>query len=222
MSDRDRDHEDSVSSQVDESPGTIPGDPPSSAIHPAESPSIQHDIDLLFGTPTEIRLWEPARPPPALGELLDSRYMLPLLFPSDPRMLAAVSADRIFGSESLDKLRSAQLLPAVRNTDPNLGNRSTTQTRWRSRNKKVREVGVEALRWVDGNRSGAQWPESFELPQDDQYDQDDPPSYVSDDANVDAVQSGIFQNNGTPLTRKPSARSKGRQSMGGTTTPVDS
>jgi hypothetical protein len=207
-----------MSSQVDESSGTIVGDVSSSATPAVQSPGTQHDIDLLFGTPRESRIWEPARPPPALGELLDSRYMLPLLFPSDPRMLAAVSIDRVSGDEKLDKRRSARIMPNARSTDSNIGNRTMLQ--WRLRNRKVREVGVEALQWVDSNRSAPHWAESFELPLEDEDDQDrPPPSYASDDPN-DTARSGNSQSHSTPLTRKPSARSKGRQSLG-TTAPID-
>jgi len=192
MSDRDRAHEDSTSSNVDESSGTIVGDTASSV----ENSGTQHNIDLLFGTPQETMIWEPVKPPAALGELLDSRYMLPLLFPSDPRMLAAVSGDRSVSDKEQDKRRSA---PLSLNTDSNIGNR----VQWRSRNKKVRQVGVGALQWVDGIRSAARWAGSFELPDEDQ---EDPPSYTSDDPNN--ARSGIPQS--TPLTRKPSLRSKGR------------
>ena len=215
MSDRDRDHDESMSSQIDEPSSDVP----SILRHAVENSGTQHDIDLLFGTPQETRNWEPARPPPALGELLDSRYMLPLLFPSDPRMLAAASIDRVSSSEKPDKQRSTGLMPDARSTDSNTGDRTMLQ--WRPRNRKVRDVGVETLQWVDGNRSPAHWAESFELPQEDQDDRDGSPSYISDDLNLEHVQSGISQNHHTPLTRKPSARSKGRQSLGETTSPIE-
>jgi hypothetical protein len=216
MSDRDRDHENSMSSQVDNSSSTIVCDAAasSSAMPPVESIGAQHDIDLLFGTPQRARIWEPARPPLALGELLDSRYMLRLLFPSDPRMLAAVAIDRVSGD---DKLRSARILPDVRATDSNIGNRTMLQ--WRLRNRKIREVGVEALQWVDGNRTTAHWAESFELPLEDLDDQDKPPPYTSDD-HADVDRPGISQSHSTPLTRKPSTRSRGRASLG-TAAPID-
>lgn len=209
MSDRDRDRDESMSSQADEP--SVDG-----VRYAAENSGTQHDVNLLFGTLQETKIWEPARPPPALGELLDSRHMLPLLFPSDPRMLAAASVDRVSDNEKLDKRRSTGLMPDARSPDPDTGNRAMLQ--WRSRNRKVRDVGVETLQWVDGNRSLARWAESFELPQEHQDDQHSP-SYTSDDSNLDPVQSGISQNH-TPLTRKPSARSKGRQSLGETTSPI--
>jgi hypothetical protein len=208
MSDRDRDHEDDMSLQVDESSGPAVGDAPPSATPTVGSSGAQQDIDLLFGTQHEITIWEPPRPPPALGELLDSRYMFPLLFPSDPRMLATVSVDRVSVEKQI-KRRSAQLSDAL--GPDSVGNRTVFQ--WRSRNRKVREVGVEALRLVDGNRPVAQWMGPFEGPQDDQ---DDPPPYTSDDPDAEETTwSGISQNHSTPLTRKPSTRSKGRQSSAG-------
>lgn len=218
MSDRDRDHEDDMSSQVVESSGPAAGDALPSATHSVGSSSAQQDIDLLFGTPQEITIWEPPRPPPALGELLDSRYMFPLLFPSNPRMLATVSVDRV-STEKQNKRRSTQL-PDGLSPDSSIGDRTVFQ--WRSRSRKIREVGAEALQLVDGNRPATRWPGYFELPQDDQDDLDDPPPYTSDDPNAeDATRSEISQNHSTPLTRKPSTRSKGRQSSGGVVAPAD-
>src|SRR6267378_3243232 len=53
-----------------------------------EASAAQHNIDLLFGE--DATSWEPVRPPEVLGEFLDSRYMLPLLLPSDPVLLSAM------------------------------------------------------------------------------------------------------------------------------------
>ncbi|KAI0801000.1 hypothetical protein C8Q74DRAFT_1239789 [Fomes fomentarius] len=52
--------------------------------------AAQRSIDALFDRTQEKLLWDPAKAPDPLGELLDSRHMLPLLFPSDPRMLGAL------------------------------------------------------------------------------------------------------------------------------------
>jgi hypothetical protein len=52
-----------------------------------EASAAQHNIDLLFDQ--DAASWEPVRPPEVLGEFLDSRYMLPLLLPSDPVLLSA-------------------------------------------------------------------------------------------------------------------------------------
>lgn len=50
----------------------------------------QKAIDNLFSRTFEKSDWQPAKPPVVLGELLDSRYMLPLLLPSDPKHLGAL------------------------------------------------------------------------------------------------------------------------------------
>jgi hypothetical protein len=50
----------------------------------------QRAIDDLFSRTFEKSDWQPAKPPVVLGELLDSRHMLPLLLPSDPMHLGAL------------------------------------------------------------------------------------------------------------------------------------
>lgn len=50
----------------------------------------QQAIDNLFDRMFEKALWQPAKSPDVLGELLDSRHMLPLLLPSDPMHLGAL------------------------------------------------------------------------------------------------------------------------------------
>lgn len=50
----------------------------------------QQAIDSLFDRTFEKSEWYPAKPPAVLGELLDSRHMLPLLLPSDPMHLGAL------------------------------------------------------------------------------------------------------------------------------------
>jgi len=50
----------------------------------------QQAIDNLFDRTFEKAEWQPAKSPEVLGELLDSRYMLPLLLPSDPAHLGAL------------------------------------------------------------------------------------------------------------------------------------
>jgi hypothetical protein len=52
--------------------------------------AAQRAIDDLFSRTFEKSVWQPAKPPAVLGELLDSRYMLPLLLPSDPMHLGAL------------------------------------------------------------------------------------------------------------------------------------
>ncbi|KAF8527881.1 hypothetical protein BU17DRAFT_73568 [Hysterangium stoloniferum] len=131
----------------------------------SEQSSAQHNIDLLFSRDREHGEWTPPRPPEALGELRDSRYMLPLVFPSDPQFLSAVAC----GEKRRSKRES--LLPT-----PN-GNgaggtfafrekvreeRSSSRTRrgnmtWKLRGRKLRTIGIETLEWVDGVRGQGRW-----------------------------------------------------------------
>ncbi|RDB29224.1 Dilute domain-containing protein C25B8.08 [Hypsizygus marmoreus] len=203
-----RDREDSISSYVDESSGNVSvKNTPSISTNSSETSGAHYVIDTLFGTPQETLLWEPIKPPPALGELLDSRYMLPLLFPSDPRMLAALPTKfSLSDVESQEKGRNAMNISGGR------GSRGTT---WRSRNRRLREVGAGTLQWVDGIRSAARWTRPIELEEDDEEQQ--PPSYASDDPNGDEETELRVNTHATPLTRKPSGRSRGRHSLGDTT-----
>lgn len=201
-----RSREGSVSSYVNELSGT-PAQTPSISTSSSET-SGAHNIDVLFSNPREMLAWEPTKPPPALGELLDSRYMLPLLFPSDPRMLAALPGKPVH-KNGQDQV--SLHTPSERNREHGIA--------WRSRNRKIREVGVGTLQWVDGVRSDARWARPAEL---DEEDEDElPPSYASDDPNTDHETELKINTHVTPLTRKPSGRSKGRRSLGGETTPVE-
>ncbi|KAJ7783698.1 DIL domain-containing protein [Mycena maculata] len=174
---------------------------------PYQTPSIassdgsagQLGIDMLFERTQEKSSWEPVKPPQVLGELLDSRHMLPLAFPSDPRMLSALPGKLIFPDDK------PPVTPMSRSSSrASEGNRGAMP--WRSRNRTLREVGVGTLQWVDGVRSAARWgrlanPE----PDDDEF----PEEPNGGDASELTVDTHI-----TPLTRKPSVRSKGRPSQG--------
>lgn len=164
---------------------------------------------MLFDRMQEKSAWEPAKAPQVLGELLDSRYMLPLLLPSDPRMLAASPGKHPFpGAE--EKRRSAQLAAEGRSASrASAGSRGSMA--WRSKSHKVREIGVEALQCVDGIWSASRWgmvaephDDSDAVPRNDSFSDDGQDDYDSE----------TIVNHITPLTRKPSGRSKGRPSMG--------
>jgi hypothetical protein len=169
----------------------------------ASETSTRTNVDLLFekGAYDD---WEPAKPPQVLGELLDSRYMLPLHFPSDPRMLAILPGkfmipddDRV-SSPTIVRSPSSAAVPTMR----------TPSMRWRSRNRKLREVGVSALKWVDGSASVSRW--TRPLPEDDaEYDVVNSASLAGYRDDVTHLQA---ESHATPLTRKPSGRSK-RPSM---------
>jgi hypothetical protein len=203
MDDRDRDEDDALSSYVNESTGNISGQAPSISTNSSENTSAHHSIDILFGNPQDMLTWEPVKPPPALGELLDSRYMLPLLFPSDPRMLTALPDKMAHIKDVIEEKQNQNIAP------------------WKFRNRKLREVGVGTLQWVDGVRSAARWGRTLELNEDGDDADQQPPSYASDDPNVDDATEMRISTHITPLTRKPSGRSKGRQSFGGETTPIE-
>lgn len=175
---------------------------------------------MLFERTQEKSAWEPAKPPQVLGELLDSRYMLPLLFPSDPRMLSALPGKTTAMEEAQRERRgSVQLNVETRSVSrASFGSRGAMA--WRSRNRRLREVNIGTLQWVDGVRSAARWGRPVEPDEDDKYERkpspyssDDPQSY-DDELRID-IASRV-----APLTRKPSGKSKGRASLGGETTPV--
>lgn len=104
------------------------------------SPSCTNDqpssnsVDFLFIDEKGKNPWTPQQPPEVLGELLESRYMLPLHLPSDPTMLA--TASRAFPghdvlSESND--RPGRVL------------------HWFMIAKQLRQVRVDMLDWLDGS-----------------------------------------------------------------------
>ncbi|KAJ6621651.1 DIL domain-containing protein [Mycena sp. CBHHK59/15] len=209
IGERDRDREGSVSSFATESQ-SISGQTPSIA---SSESSAQHGIDMLFERAQEKSSWEPVKPPQVLGELLDSRHMLPLSFPSDPRMLSALPGKLIFPD---DRQPNAPATPDSRSASrASEGSRGAMP--WRSRNRTLREVGIGTLQWVDGVRSAARWRHWANA------DDEEMRSYTPDNSDPNdgelAVNTHI-----TPLTRKPSGRSKGRPSQGGEAeeiTPVD-
>ncbi|KAJ7706266.1 DIL domain-containing protein [Mycena rosella] len=206
---RDTDH-DSVSSYVTESPSISGPGQTTPSIASSEGSAAQHGIDMLFERAQEKSSWEPAKPPQVLGELLDSRHMLPLTFPSDPRMLSALPGKLIFPD---DKHANAHSMPDSRSSSrASEGNRGAMP--WRSRDRTLRQVGIGTLQWVDGVRSAARWGRLVNP------DEEEMRSYSPDPAEG---QDLTVDTHITPLTRKPSGR-KGRPSQGGEveeTTPVE-
>lgn len=190
----------------------------SSVSEPSIAPSVeinpQQSVDSLFDKTFDVTLWEPTRPPQALGELLDSRYMLPLLFPTNPRLLAALPGKKLLLDDS--KRFSLQSLSSNSDKSTSRGSDTPTSLAWKLRNRKVREVGIGTLQWVDGIRSASRWGR----PVAHDYEPEGEGDHL-DDQKQDATESAIHVNiHITPLTRKPSGRSKGRPSMG-ETTPID-
>ncbi|EIW86798.1 hypothetical protein CONPUDRAFT_161452 [Coniophora puteana RWD-64-598 SS2] len=204
MGDREREreeYEDSVSH--DEAPNS--SSRPESSI---EIDVAQRNIDLMFDKSAEKSDWEPSRPPQALGELLDSRFMLPLLLPSDPRMLAASSRKTAI----IDHGRSTH--PQPFNDARSVSTVSTTDKGlmlWSLHSRRVRDIEASLLRWVDGTRTSARplpLPTSADLDVED--DSKDPS--LSDNSELGSHDDVVVKV--TPLTRKPSAR-RGRPSTGG-------
>src|SRR6201999_1859458 len=87
MTERERE-KDEVASFLYENSGQNKLTPSTSSVS-SETYVTQQNIDLLFEHDADAPTWEPAKPPDVLGEFLDSRHMLPLLLPSDPRLLSA-------------------------------------------------------------------------------------------------------------------------------------
>ncbi|KIK05502.1 hypothetical protein K443DRAFT_675060 [Laccaria amethystina LaAM-08-1] len=212
--DRDRNRDDASSYINGSSSGSVKES--SASVNSSDTSAAQQSIDMLFDKFRDKSAWEPAKPPQVLGELLDSRYMLPLLFPSDPRLLAALPGRKSFFAD-------AQREPILA---ANPLSRSSSRARiksggplvWRSRNRKLREVEVGILQWVDGIRSVARWDKPIGT-RGEEEDREDWQAFDDCVGDVDNIAVKI-NTHITPLTRKPSGRSKGRPSIG-ETTPID-
>ncbi len=173
----------------------------------------QHGVDILFDKTRDKSVWEPEKAPQVLGELLDSRYMLPLLFPSDPRLLAALPGK--LNDPKDRKSDSGRGYTSPRTPDASSNPRRGSMS-WRSRNKKIREVGIDVLQWVDGIPSAARWTKLAEVDEEENS-----PTYDTADLETPYGEELTIRTNVVPLTRQPSGRSKGRASMNGDLTPVE-
>lgn len=86
---------------------------------------------------------------------------------------------------------------------------------WNYRSRKVRSLSVKTLRWMDGLKPNSTWGRPLDVPFAD-WDGDEaagPPSETGSlriETDVPCAPSCT-----TPLTQKPSARSRGRPSVGG-------
>ncbi|KAG9222721.1 hypothetical protein CCMSSC00406_0004635 [Pleurotus cornucopiae] len=210
IDERDRDRE-SISSMQD----TLEDSRSAPSIRSISSSTSgsQHGVDILFDKTRDKSVWEPEKAPQVLGELLDSRYMLPLLFPSDPRLLAALPG-RL--SDHKDrKSESGRGYTSPRTPDASSNPRRGSMS-WRSRNKKIREVGIDVLQWVDGIPSAARWAKLAEADEEENS-----PTYDTADVETPYGEELTIRTNVVPLTRQPSGRSKGRASMNGELTPVE-
>ncbi|TFK30350.1 hypothetical protein FA15DRAFT_662297 [Coprinopsis marcescibilis] len=176
------------------------------------------NIDILMDRSQDKSVWQPLRAPQALGELLDSRHMIPLLFPDDPKLLAALPSRAFLEEFKGSTPPSAPLSPGSGRSSMDLGN--TGALLWRSRDSKIREAGLDILQLVDGARPPSQWWKNLEKPSEAEYHSDDDiPATIVEDPDDLTLQFNP-RPEPTPLTRKPSGRSKGRASLG-EVTPID-
>ena len=199
MVERDRE---SLLSTDDDAPPSLPS---SEGI--SETLAAQKSIDMLFDRLQGKSSWEPAKPPEALGEFLDSRYMLPLFFPSDPRMLAALPGKL--------PVAAGEFKPNAKNSGPieaapaSVGSRGPLD--WTLDGKKVRDVGVGILAWVDGVAYTSKWTKPAEIEPDEEmqkiHDSPNPDEDLTWNPNTPAPLESI-----TPLTRRKSSR-RGRSSV---------
>ncbi|KAI0348366.1 hypothetical protein BDW22DRAFT_1385642 [Trametopsis cervina] len=166
----------------------------------------QRSIDLLFDRATEKSSWEPPSPPEVLGELLDSRHMLPLFLPSDPRYLGAVPV-----KQSTPDNKRASVSSSV-NSSKRSGSRMRAAMAWKLPSRELREVEIRTLQWIDGAPSTARWYRSMEVDEAEEVEEEKPPPYSPADSDS-AVGELRVTTHFTPLTRSRSlARSKGRMS----------
>ena len=113
--------------------------------------AAQKGIDLLFSRSHDKSDWIASRAPEVLGELLDARYMLPLVLPSDPNYLSAVPLAPMPMSPKMAEQRKRESFQPA--TEERSASRASSGARgameWRSKQRKMRQVGVDLLEWVD-------------------------------------------------------------------------
>ncbi|KAF8560285.1 hypothetical protein OG21DRAFT_1502605 [Imleria badia] len=179
------------------------------SISTTDTSAVQHNVDLLFDRNFDQSSWESAKAPQVLGELLDSRYMLPLFLPSDPRVLSAAP---VKGHIIDFTKRTSNHQP-----EPRIPNRTSVvrSMGWKCRSRRVREVGVDTLQWLDSFKP-SRWARPIYM--ESSYPGnggDSPPlSPISDTEDL-RINANVVQPSphSTPLTRKPSTRSKNRTSL---------
>jgi hypothetical protein len=169
-----------------------------------EASTAPHNIDLLFDREQDAASWEPVRPPEVLGEFLDSRYMLPLLLPSDPVMLSAAPKMPTFwwDEDVVNGISDSRC-------DSRTSKRSAGSLPWRTTTKRLRDISLDILQWVDGAGSHARWARHVDMQgqEEDEWEGEERPLGSNDREGV-AATSTIRRV--TPLTRRPSIRTTGR------------
>jgi hypothetical protein len=167
--------------------------------------AAQKSVDMLFDRLKGKSSWEPIKPPEVLGEFLDSRHMLQVFLPSDPRMLAALPGAL---PKSVEEIRYHGKGPGPAEAIPaSVGSRGPLD--WTMGGKRVRDVGVGLLAWVDGVAYTSRWTRPAEVEPDDErvHDSPGPDEDLTLYSNTPAPLGNI-----TPLTRRKSSR-RGRSSI---------
>lgn len=189
-------------SAEDDAPPSLP-----SSENISDTLAAQKSVDMLFDRLQGKSFWEPAKPPEVLGEFLDSRHMLPLFLPSDPRMLAALPGKF---PKSVEEMKNDSKGPGSAEAIPaSVGSRGPLD--WTMGGGKVRNVGVGLLALVDGVAYTSRWTRSTEVEPDEEmermHDSPGPDEDLTLNPNTPAPLESI-----TPLTRRKSSR-RGRSSI---------
>jgi hypothetical protein len=168
-----------------------------------EASNTAHNIDLLFDREQDAASWEPVRPQEVLGEFLDSRHMLPLLLPSDPVMLSATPKMPPFWwdedvANSISDSRSAS----------RASKRSAESLPWRITTKRLRDASLDILQWVDGAGSHAWWARQVDVQVQEEDEYRDEKSPLGSDGRESDIAATSTIRRVTPLTRRPSLRTK--------------
>lgn len=100
---------------------------------------------MLFDRSKDKASWRPQQPPEVLGELLESRYMLPMLLPSDPTFLAAVPRD----SRRNSKINSIAI-GSQGARESRASSMEGSSIPWSLRCRQIRQIGVEVLDSLEG------------------------------------------------------------------------
>jgi len=120
----------------------------------------QRAVDDLFSRISEKSEWQPAKPPIVLGELLDSRHMLPLLLPSDPIHLGALpviprerSTKRESDARGFLTTGGLDVVPAGMSGTHDRKTHSRSGSRAGSRGTSIASVGARgAMEWLSRTR----------------------------------------------------------------------
>jgi hypothetical protein len=132
---------------------------------------------------------------------MDSRFMLDLKLPSDPRMLSAIPGKLPFEPTAQARKSSAD---AKKARDAAVDGQAVLG--WRCKARSIREVGMDALRWVDGANYASRWSSPFHVefePEEEEVLQAPSSLMLEIPQEIDRDDQSARI---TPITRRPSAR----------------